>query len=74
MTPLEALLAATSVAADALDIPDVGRIAVGCHADLVVVNGDPLADVRLLQDPARIRLVIKGGQVVADRHPPQPAC
>ncbi len=73
LTPLEALLAATSVAADALDIPDVGRIAVGCHADLVVVDGDPLADVRLLQDPARIRLVIEGGQVIADRRPPRPA-
>ena len=72
LTPTEALLAATSAAADALAIPDVGRIAVGCYADLVVVDGDPLADIAILQDPERIQVVIKGGRIVADRRTAQP--
>jgi hypothetical protein len=33
----------------------------------VVVAGDPLADVKMLQDRARIALVLKGGEVVANR-------
>lgn len=67
LSPAEALLAATSAAADALAIADIGRIVAGAHADLVVVDGDPLADIAILQDPARIQLVIKGGKIVTDR-------
>jgi imidazolonepropionase-like amidohydrolase len=35
--------------------------------DLVVVDGDPFADVTLLQDHAKIPVVVKGGDIVADR-------
>lgn len=38
MTPLEAVIAATSGGADALRRSDIGRIAVGCRADLVVLD------------------------------------
>jgi imidazolonepropionase-like amidohydrolase len=61
MTPLQAVRSATTIAAKALGQADrVGSIAVGRLADLVAVDGDPLADVRALE---RVRWVMKGGVV-----------
>jgi imidazolonepropionase-like amidohydrolase len=67
LTPMEAIVAATSAGAEGLDIPDVGTVAAGKLADLVLVNGDPLADIRCLQDLNRIAMVIKDGQIVTER-------
>jgi imidazolonepropionase-like amidohydrolase len=62
MTPIEAVQAATSNAAEALGrTSDVGAIAVGRYGDLIGVAGDPLKDVTLLQS---IAFVMKGGDVV----------
>ncbi len=62
MTPLDAIRAATSNAADALGrTRDVGAIAVGRYGDLVAVTGDPLQNVRLLETPAA---VVKGGTLI----------
>jgi len=62
MTPLDAIQAATRNAAQALDREkDVGAIAVGCYADIIAVDGDPLTDVRQLED---VDAVIKGGVLV----------
>ncbi|HWA58807.1 MAG TPA: amidohydrolase family protein [Gemmatimonadales bacterium] len=61
LTPIEALRAATSTAARLLERTDLGRITRGATADLVVVPGDPLADVAVLAHPS---LVISGGRVV----------
>lgn len=59
MTPMQAIQAATSVAAHYLGWDDrVGALAPGRYGDLIAVKGDPLADVRVLQDVA---VVIKGG-------------
>jgi imidazolonepropionase-like amidohydrolase len=63
MSPREALVSATSRAAACIERDDVGVIEPGRYADLVVVDGDPLSDIRILQDRARIRLVMKGGRV-----------
>ena len=61
MTPAEAIRAATSDAAIALDrVADVGQITPGHFGDIVAVAGDPLKDVRLLEHPT---WVIKGGEV-----------
>ncbi|UAK24453.1 Xaa-Pro dipeptidase [Sphingomonas nostoxanthinifaciens] len=61
MTPAEAIRAATSDAAIALDrAADVGQLTPGHYGDLIAVAGDPLKDVRLLEHPA---WVIKGGVV-----------
>jgi imidazolonepropionase-like amidohydrolase len=62
MTPLQAIQAATRNAAQALGREkDVGAIAVGRYGDMIAVDGDPLRDVRALED---VDVVIKGGQVV----------
>ncbi len=64
MTPLQAIQAATLNAGEALGrSKDVGAIAVGRYADIIAVNGDPLADVAVLQ---KVAVVIKGGAVVRD--------
>jgi len=61
MTPIQAIRAATSNAAELLGMQnDVGTIAAGKYADLVAVKGDPLADVALLE---KIDFVMKGGEV-----------
>ena len=68
LTPLQALRAATGWAAECLGLErDVGTVEKGKLADLVVVAGDPLNDVAVLQDHAHIALVLKGGETVANR-------
>ncbi|MFZ4688329.1 MAG: amidohydrolase family protein [Polymorphobacter sp.] len=62
MTPLQALQAATNVAADLLDkAGDVGSLTPGHFGDMIAVTGDPLRDVTVLEHVAG---VIKGGVVV----------
>jgi imidazolonepropionase-like amidohydrolase len=66
LTPAEVLVAATSTAAQALDLDEhIGTVTPGKRADLIVVDGDPLADPALFSDPARIWLVLVGGTPVA---------
>lgn len=60
MTPMEAIQAATSVAAKYIGwAADVGAVEVGRYGDLIAVTGDPLADVSILEN---VDVVIKGGQ------------
>lgn len=61
LTPLQALSAATGTAADILRREDIGRIAVGRRADLVIVEGDPSRDIR---ETRRLRQVIRAGAVL----------
>lgn len=75
LPPAEALTAATAGGAHALGISsEVGTIEAGKLADLVVVDGDPLADPAVLLDPSRIWLVLRNGDPVAgaalDPRPP----
>jgi len=66
LTSAQALAAATCTAADALGLAgQIGRVSPGMIADLVIVDGDPLADPALLADPARIWLVLQLGVPVA---------
>ena len=61
-TPLQAIQAATVNAAAALgQSGDVGQVAIGRYGDLIGVQGDPLADVTVLE---RVTFVMKGGEVV----------
>ncbi len=66
-SPLEGIAAATQGSARALGLPDVGTVSAGAVADLLVVDGDPASDVRMLLDPQRIWMVIQGGSIVAGR-------
>jgi imidazolonepropionase-like amidohydrolase len=73
MPPDRALLTATRDAAAALGAGDrLGTLEPGKLADLIVVDGEPDRDVRVLQDHARIRLVMREGRIVVDRRPPLP--
>jgi imidazolonepropionase-like amidohydrolase len=59
MTPMEAIQAATSVAARYMGWSDrVGQVTAGRFGDVIAVKGDPLKDITRLQDVA---VVIKGG-------------
>ncbi|MDH7799225.1 MULTISPECIES: amidohydrolase family protein [unclassified Beijerinckia] len=70
LTPMEALTAATFDAAKLLKMSDrIGSLEVGKLADYVVVDGDPLADTKILQDRNRILTVAVGGKVLVDRAP-----
>ena len=70
MTPMQALQAATGWAAECLGWEDrLGTVKAGKLADLVVVNGDPIADISVLRDAARIAMVIKNGKIAANRMP-----
>ena len=64
LTPLEALRAATVDAAALLELRDAGEIVTGARADLVIVEGDPLADVLVAGRPL---MVIAAGRVVEER-------
>ncbi|MCB2194176.1 MAG: amidohydrolase family protein [Deltaproteobacteria bacterium] len=58
----EALACATSRAAELLDLEDIlGSISPGKQADFLIVDGNPLADIRILTDQNRIWNVFKGG-------------
>lgn len=64
MAPMQAIVSATSAASRLLGLEDrLGSLSPGKWADLLVVDGDPLSDISVLQDPARIRLVMKGGVI-----------
>lgn len=69
MTPEQALATATSNAAALLGMADsLGAVAPGYYADIVAVDGDPLADINVVIQ--RVRWVMKGGVVVVDKtHP-----
>jgi imidazolonepropionase-like amidohydrolase len=60
MTPLQALRAATTVAADLIEVDDRGRLEVGLLADVIAVPGDPLIDISVTES---VRFVMKGGLI-----------
>jgi imidazolonepropionase-like amidohydrolase len=62
MSPVDALASATSVDAGVLRLDtQIGRIAPGLLADILVVDGDPVQDISALR---RVRVVIKSGKIV----------
>ena len=64
MTPIQAIRSATTVAADLIDHPELGRIAPDMLADIIGVTGDPLTDITTFQ---RVPFVMKDGKVVKHR-------
>jgi imidazolonepropionase-like amidohydrolase len=66
MTPLQAIAAATATAPLTLgpQAPRSGILAAGYDADLITVDGDPLADISILASPGRVTGVWRGGRQV----------
>jgi imidazolonepropionase-like amidohydrolase len=65
LSPMDAIQAATKVASQVLGIQDkVGTIEIGKCADLLVVEGDPLADMSFFEGKGEVFLVMKEGEVV----------
>jgi imidazolonepropionase-like amidohydrolase len=65
MTPMQAIVAATATPARLIGMEDrLGALQPGMLADVVAVQGDPLQDISLFGDVERVRMVVKGGEVV----------
>jgi imidazolonepropionase-like amidohydrolase len=74
LSSAEALIATTRVAAEAIGIRDqVGTLEPGKWADVILVQGDPLSDIRVLQPAERITCVIKAWKIVKGAAPGIPA-
>ena len=61
-TPLEALTAVTRYGGQLLDLGDIGMLKPGWIADVLVVKGNPADDVRVLQDPENLRVIMQAGR------------
>ncbi len=73
MTVMETIVAATSAAAEAIGLGDLtGTVASGKAADLLVVDGDPLSEITVLQDRSKLLGVVKEGRILIDRGLPRP--
>jgi imidazolonepropionase-like amidohydrolase len=66
MTPLQAIRAATTVAAELIDVDDRGRLEEGLLADIIAVPDDPLTDISVTEG---VRFVMKGGQIYRHEDP-----
>jgi imidazolonepropionase-like amidohydrolase len=66
MTPLQAIEAATATGPRTLgpQAPRSGLLAAGYDADVITVDGDPIADISVLAKPDRVTGVWRGGQQV----------
>jgi imidazolonepropionase-like amidohydrolase len=67
LSPMEAIVSATRTNAELLGLEaEIGMVQPGKRADLVVFDRDPLADPEVMADRERVRMVVKGGDVVKD--------
>jgi imidazolonepropionase-like amidohydrolase len=62
-TPTEALVAATKLGGELMGREPLGQLESGYLADLLLVDGDPTTDIRLLQDQERLLIVMKDGKI-----------
>lgn len=60
-SPIEVLCAATKQGGELMGL-EVGQVKAGYLADLLLVDGDPTADVRIMQDKANLAAIMKGGE------------
>jgi len=64
MTPMEVLLSATRVNAELFRMSDrIGTVEPGKYADLIVVTGNPLRNLRVLQTQDNLKVIMKGGRL-----------
>jgi imidazolonepropionase-like amidohydrolase len=68
MKPLDALVSATRQGAELMGWGDVmGQVKPGFWADLILVEGDPLSDIKVLQGKDNVKLVIKAGEIEVNK-------
>jgi imidazolonepropionase-like amidohydrolase len=61
-SPMETLVAATKLGGEIMGLPgELGVVKAGALADLLLVDGDPLADIAILQDRDALRMIMKDG-------------
>lgn len=61
---METILAATALGGEIMLQPgELGKVQPGYYADLILVDGDPLADITVLQDHDKLNVIMKGGKV-----------
>jgi len=73
MDPMSAIVAGTRTSAELLRLDDtLGTVTAGRTADLVICDGDPLADIAVLGDPDNIAWVVQGGVVRKERQEARP--
>ena len=62
-TPMEAIVAATKLGGELMQLPgELGLVKEGALADLILVDGDPLADIAILQKKERLSAIMKDGR------------
>jgi imidazolonepropionase-like amidohydrolase len=67
MSPMESLVSATRTNAELFDMEDkIGTVEAGKLADLIVVEGNPLENITVLQKKSNLKLIMKGGTVFKD--------
>jgi imidazolonepropionase-like amidohydrolase len=62
MTPMEAIISATRWGGQIMMRKDLGEIREGWLADLLLVDGDPLANISMLQDTSKLLAIMKDGE------------
>jgi imidazolonepropionase-like amidohydrolase len=64
---MQAIQAATKTAAEALMLKDLGTLETGKVADFIVVQGNPLEDIKILQDLGKVKMIYKGGKSMVSK-------
>lgn len=67
MSPMEVIVASTRRAAECIERPELGALTPGKIADVLVIDGDPLDDIRVLQSRDRIHMVMKAGKAFTNK-------
>lgn len=74
LSPMQAIVATTKTASECVHMEkEIGTLEPGKLADLLVVEGDPLSDTRILQDKERLALIMQGGRAHKNRLETRPA-
>ena len=67
MSPMDVLVSATSKAAECIGRDDLGALVPGRLADVLIVDGDPLDDISVLENRERLKLIMKAGSAYTNR-------